>query len=211
MNEFPYVLMSVDQSLSHCAVVIFSDGQPIYREMIRTGSTKSKGRQQKDVVYFDTVYEQIEYICDRLVELVCEHVVDDYVMEALSLGSIGSATRDLAGLFYSIAISIVRDGNNMLDYNNIHTVAPTSVKSFARTLLPEEERTVVKEKVDKKTGKKVYSTTQVKMEKSHMVRAVECDFPGWLDGLTLAAGKADYADAYLIGKKFLEGLSAGKQ
>lgn len=211
MSEFPYVLMSVDQSLSHCAVVIWSDGKPVYREMIRTGSTKSKGKQQKDVVYFDTVYEQIEFICDRLVELVCEHGVDDYVMEALSLGSIGSATRDLAGLFYSIAISIARDGNNMLDYSNIHTVAPTSVKAFARILLPEEERTVVKEKVDKKSGKKVYSTGPVKMEKSHMVRAVDCDFPGWLDGLTLAAGKADYADAYLIGKKFLEDLSAGKE
>lgn len=211
MSEFPYVLMSVDQSLSHCAVVIWSDGKPVYREMIRTGSTKSKGKQQKDVVYFDTVYEQIEFICDRLVELVCEHGVDDYVMEALSLGSIGSATRDLAGLFYSIAISIARDGNNMLDYNNIHTVAPTSVKSFARELLPAEEQLVRKEKLDKKRGAVVVSWAKVKMEKSHMVRAVDCDCPGWLDGLTLAAGKADYADAYLIGKKFLEDLSAGKE
>ncbi len=33
---------------------------------------------------------------------------------------------------------------------------------------------------------------------------------GWLDGLTLAAGKADYADAYLIGKKFMEGVSVEK-
>lgn len=49
------------------------------------------------------------------------------------------------------------------------------------------------------------------MEKSHMVRAVDCDFPGWLDGMTLAAGKADYADAYLIGKKFLEDISVGKE
>lgn len=211
MSEFPYVLMSVDQSLSHCAVVIWRDGTPVYREMIRTGSTKSKGKQQKDVVYFDTVYEQIEHICDRIVELVCEHDVDDYVMEALSLGSIGSATRDLAGLFYSIAISIARDGNNMLGYNNIHTVAPTSVKSFARGLLPAEEQLVRKEKLDKKTKAMLVSWAKVKMEKSHMVRAVDCDFPGWLDGLTLAAGKADYADAYLIGKKFLEDLSAGKE
>lgn len=211
MNEFPYVLMSVDQSLSHCAVVIFSDGQPIHREMIRTGSTKSKGKQQKDVVYFDTVYEQIAYICDRIVRLVYEYDIDDYVMESLSLGSIGSATRDLAGLFYSIAISIVRDGNNMLGYDNIHTVAPTSVKSFARGLLPPEEQLVRKEKLDKKTSAVLVSWAKVKMEKSHMVRAVDCAHPGWLDGLTLAAGKADYADAYLIGKKFLEELSAKEQ
>ena len=202
-------LMSVDQSLSHCAVVIWEHGVPVYREMIRTGSTHSKGKRQKDVVYFDNVYEQIRYIVNKITTLAEEHRIDHYVMEALSLGSIGSATRDLAGLFYCIVYALYQFG--ILGYGSIHTVAPTSVKSFARGLLPEEERTFVKEKVDKKTGKKVYSTGQVKMEKSHMVRAVECDIPGWLDGLTLAAGKADYADAYLIGKKFLEDLSAGKE
>lgn len=205
-------LMSVDQSLSHCAVVIFDDGVPVYREMIRTGSNNSKGKKNKDVMYFNTVYEQIDYICERICN-ICEDqgVIDAYVMEALSLGSLGSATRDLAGLFYCIALALVNSGRNWLDWEDIHTVAPTSVKAYARGLLPEAERTVVKEKVDKKTGKKVYSTGQVKMEKSHMVRAVDCDFPGWLDGMTLAAGKADYADAYLIGKKFLEDISVGKE
>lgn len=200
--------LSVDQSLSHCAVVVWDEGVPVYREMIRTGSTSSKGKQKPDVMYFDTVYEQIDYICSRITEIVEEYeIVDEFVMEALSFGSTGNATRDLAGLFYCIVLSLVNSGNNWLEWHNIHTVAPTSVKSYARGLLPEEERTIVKEKVDKKTGKKVYSTGQVKMEKSHMVRAVDCDMPGWLDGITLAAGKADYADAYLIGKKFLEDLS----
>lgn len=205
-------IMSVDQSLSHCAVVIFDDGIPVYREMIRTGSNKSKGKKNKDVVYFDTVYEQIDYICERLKEICADqNDVEKYVMESLSLGSLGNATRDLAGLFYCIALALVNCGNNFLLWEDIHTVAPTSVKAYARGLLPEEERTTVKEKVDKKSGKKVYSTGPVKMEKSHMVRAVDCDYPGWLDGLTLAAGKADYADAYLIGKKFLEVLSAEKE
>uniref|UniRef100_A0AAU8GIT7 RuvC-like Holliday junction resolvase n=1 Tax=Salmonella phage vB_SEnST11_KE23 TaxID=3161174 RepID=A0AAU8GIT7_9CAUD len=202
-------LMSVDQSLSHCAVVIWEHGVPVYREMIRTGSTSSKGKRNKDVVYFDTVYEQIRYIVGRIITLADQYRVNCYVMEALSLGSIGSATRDLAGLFHCIVYALYQFG--ILGYCAIHTVAPTSVKSFARTLLPKEEQFVVKEKVDKKSGKKVYSTGPVKMEKSHMVRAVDCDMPGWLDGLTLAAGKADYADAYLIGKKFLEGLSAEKE
>lgn len=201
-------LMSVDQSLSHCAVVIWDEGIPVYREMIRTGSNSSKGKKHKDVLYFDNVYEQILYIVNKITTLAEEHRVDNYVMESLSLGSIGSATRDLAGLFYCIMYALYQFG--ILGYDAIHSVAPTSAKAYARGLLPEEERTVVKEKIDKKTGKKVYSKSPVKMEKAQMVRAVECDYPGWLDGLTLAAGKADYADAYLIGKLFLskqEGLS----
>ena len=202
-------LMSVDQSLSHCAVVIFDDGVPVYREMIRTGSNNSKSKKNKDVIYFDNVHEQIRFVVGRILTLAEEHRIDKYVMEALSLSSIGSATRDLAGLFYCIVYGLYQSA--ILGYQAIHTVAPTSVKAYARALLPESERTVVKEKVDKKTGKKVYSTGQVKMEKSHMVRAVDCDFPGWLDGMTLAAGKADYADAYLIGKKFLEDISVGKE
>lgn len=211
MSDFPYVLMSVDQSLSHCAVVIWRDGVPVYREMIRTGSTKSKGKQSPDVYYFDTVYEQIEHICKRINELCEEYSPDDYVMEALSLGSIGSATRDLAGLFYCIALSLDDCGNHFIEYFNIHTVAPTSVKSFARSLLPEDEQWEVKEKLDKKKNKMVSSKSKVKMDKAMMVKAVNYDCPGWLDGVTLAAGKADYADAYLIGKKFLEDLSAGKE
>lgn len=201
-------LMSIDQSLSHCAVVIWQDGKVIDRHMIKTGSTSSKGKRKPDVVYFNTVLEQIFHIVCEICGLAKKHKIDDCVMESLSLGSVGNATRDLAGLFYCIQSSL---WEHYISLENLHVVAPTSVKAFARSLLPEEERVVVKEKVDKKTGKKVYSKGPVKMEKSHMVRAVDCDYPGWLDGLTLAAGKADYADAYLIGKKFLEDLSAGKE
>ena len=41
-------LMSVDQSLSHCAVVIWDDEgkEPETRYMIRTGSTSSKGKRK---------------------------------------------------------------------------------------------------------------------------------------------------------------------
>lgn len=201
-------LMSIDQSLSHCAVVVWKDGIVKDRYMIRTGSTSSKGPRKKDVVYFDHVLKQIEHVVSEICWIAKKHKIDVCVMESLSLGSVGNATRDLAGLFYCIQSAL---WEHYISFENLHTVAPTSVKSFARTLLPEEEQTVIKEKVDKKTGKKVYSKTAVKMEKSHMVRAVDCDFPGWLDGLTLAAGKADYADAYLIGKKFLEGVSEGKE
>ncbi len=200
--------MSIDQSLSHCAVVIWENGKVKDRHMIKTGSTASKGKRKPDVAYFNTVLEQIHHIVSEICWLAKQNQIDDCVMESLSLGSVGNATRDLAGLFYCIQLAL---WENYVGLENLHVVAPTSVKAFARSLLPEEERTGVKEKVDKKTGKKVESVGKVEMKKPQMVRAVDCDFPGWLDGLTLAAGKADYADAYLIGKKFMEGLSEGKE
>ena len=199
-------LMSVDQSLSHCAVVIWDDKaeKPEARYMIRTGSTSSNGKRKKDVVYFDHVIQQIDYIVSKICEYVRLHKIDTYVMESLALRSVGNATRDLAGLFYCIQMALLE---HYMSVEQLHDVPPTSVKACARNLLPEAERKFVKERVDKKTGEKVYSNCKIKMEKAHMVRAVDCDMPGWLDGLTLAAGKADYADAYLIGKAFLEGLS----
>ena len=118
-------LMSVDQSLSHCAVVIFDDGVPVYREMIRTGSNNSKSKKNKDVIYFDNVHEQIRFIVGRILTLAEEHRIDKYVMEALSLSSIGSATRDLAGLFYCIVYGLYQSA--ILGYQAIHTVAPNSV------------------------------------------------------------------------------------
>lgn len=193
-------LMSVDQSLSHCAVVIWDGDKPSHKYMIRTGSTHSKGKQKKDVVYFDHVIQQIDYITSMICGYVNEHGVDTYVMESLALSAMGSATRDLAGLFYCIQSALLESG---LDVTDLHTVAPTSVKAFARTLLPEEEQTEVKEKVDKKTQKKVYSTGKTTMGKQQMVRATQVAEPGFLDGLTLEAGKADYADAYLIGRAYL--------
>lgn len=201
-------LMSVDQSISHCAVVIWEHGVPIYREMIRTGSNSSRSKKNKDVVYYDTVYEQIRHIVKKILELIDKYKIDKYVMEDLSFGSVGNATRDLAGLFHCIVYALCDKSPKWLD--NIHKIPPTSLKSFARNLLPEKDREIVKERLDKKTGKKVYSSRKVKMEKSHMIRAVDCVCPGWLDGITLAAGKSDYADAYLIGKKFFEELSQEK-
>lgn len=197
-------LMSVDQSLSHCAVVIWDDEgkEPETRYMIRTGSTSSKGKRKPDVVYFDHVIQQIDYIASEILNYVKVHKVDTYVMEELAFQAMGNATRDLAGLYYCILSALLE---HHLTIEQIHTVAPTSVKSFARTLLPEEERTIIKERVDKKTGKKVQSKGQLVMKKPEMVRATQCAVPGWLDGLTLDAGKADFADAYLIGRAFLAG------
>lgn len=194
-------LVSVDQSFSHCAVVVFKDGKPKDRLMIRTGDTKAKVKS-KGVEYFPIITQQIDHICDIIVDVVKSNNAEAFVMEGVSQGSYGDAKGYLITLFRAIKDSLIE--NSHLSESDIHSVAPTAVKSFARELLPEEEQTFMKTKVDKKSGKEVQSRSKIKMEKSHMVRACEIDHPGWLDGLTLAAGKADYADAYLIGKAFMK-------
>lgn len=196
-------LMSVDQSLSHCAVVIWEGDKPSSKHMICTGSTHSKGKQKPNVAYFDSVAEQILYIAEKILHLAKEQGCDTYVMEELSFGSLGNATRDLAGLFYCIQMMFMLNEDSGGPTSYLNCIPPTSVKSFAREFLPEEERVVVKERVDKKTGKTVYSKGKLVMKKPEMVRAVECAEPGFLDGITLTAGKADYADAYLIGKAYI--------
>jgi hypothetical protein len=77
---------------------------------------------------------------------------------------------------------------------NICLVAPTSAKAFARDFLPEEERTTLNAK-----GKPV----KVKMDKPMMIKAVEQVDSDLLKGVTLTDGKADLADAYMIGLKFI--------
>lgn len=193
------ILMSVDQSTTHTAIIIWREGKPVFREMIQTGLESTKGRK-KGVIYFGTRIEQIKFIIGKIDELIKSFQVTDYVMEALSFGSIGNATRDLAGLFYCIQYFLLSEH---FDLKHIHTIAPTSVKSFARDFLPVELQTESKEKVDKKTGKVVVSTAKTKMDKDQMIIACENDYPGWLNGVTKTAGKADYADSYFIGKKLL--------
>lgn len=203
-------LMSVDQSLSHCAVVIWAEDSsvPEAKYVIRTGSTSSTGKRDKDVVYFDTTIEQIMYITGTICALFDEHKPDTYVMESLSLASIGNATRDLAGLFFCIQAALVE---NYLSVTDLHEVAPTSVKAFARKFLPEEEQTYIKERFDKKKDKMVESVAKTEMKKAQIVQAAEIAEPGWLSGMTLKAGKADLADAYFIGRVFLSKQEAKSQ
>jgi len=178
--------------MASCAYVVLEDGEPIFKEVLHTtGSEKSKDYQKR----FDYPAQQIVYITDQIVSVCKSFNVDKIVLESLSFGSAGNATRDLAGLFFGIQISLLRNGYNMED---IHTVAPTSVKSWARKWLPGEEQEVLGTK-----GKMV----KIKMGKDEMMRVCENLQPGFLKGYTKSGkngGATDLADAYLIGRCFLE-------
>ncbi|MDB4312255.1 hypothetical protein N9937_02370, partial [bacterium] len=152
-------MISIDQSLGKCAWTLWEDGKPINSGIFKSGNSKVKNRIDT-VTYFDTLEEQIHYLCDCIYKLVCQTGADKMVFEALSFASIGNATRDLAQLFGAIIERLISCAGICVE--DIYKVAPTSLKSFARELLPEDER------FDGKlsTGK----PKKVKMDKKLMVK-----------------------------------------
>lgn len=203
-------LLSIDQSLTHTACVVWDNGKPVDKVVLRTQSTSAK-EKKPGTVSFATAAERIDWICKQVRYYIHTHQVDTVVMEGLSFGSRGDATRELAGLFYGLEIMLM---DALADCENdglfkVHTVTPTTAKKFARSRLPEELAFEEKKKLDKKTGKEHTVKKPVTMDKKLMVKACELSEPGFLDGINLVQGKADIADAYWIGRAHLEGLSQG--
>lgn len=185
-------VLSIDQSMASCAYVVLDGQEPIFKEVLHTtGSDKAKDWQMR----FDNPVEQMAFIANRIAEVACSFKVDNVVLESLSFGSAGNATRDLAGLFFCIQLTLLNEGFTMKE---IHTVAPTSVKSWARNRLPGEEQEFINDK-----GK----MNKIKMDKDQMMRVCELLIPGFLAGYTKSGkngGSTDLADAYLIGRCFIE-------
>lgn len=120
-------LLSIDQSMASCAYVVLEDGVPIFKEVLHTtGSEKKAGSSSEWCIFFKHPAEQIAYISRKIADVCQSFGVEHIVLESLSFGSAGNATRDLAGLFFGIQLTLLRDGYSM---ENIHTIAPTSVKS----------------------------------------------------------------------------------
>jgi len=181
-------MISIDQSLSNCAITWWKEDTPVYKRVVQTGSIFSK-EQKKCVRYFPIITQQIDFICNEIVSDVLTHGAKIVVLEKPASNAFGNAKSALGILFRAINETLLYKTN--LTSSDIVSYSPTSVKSFARGFLPEEEQTI--------NGKKL------KMEKKHMVRACQVVAPdGWLDGLTLAEGRADFADSFWIGYKYLK-------
>lgn len=179
-------LLSCDQSTSHCAVIFWENGKPLDKKLIRTGSIHSKTKS-KGVEYFPIITQQIDFVCHNICQYVEEFKPDYFVLESPAMSAFGDAKATLLTLFRAINETLVE--KTYLTKEQISSYTPTSVKAFAREYLPEEDRLV--------------NNKKRKMEKKDMVRACELTEEGFLDGLTLASGKADFADAYFIGLKFI--------
>jgi len=187
--------LSIDQSMSSCACVVFDGKEAIFKEVIRTTGAKNIADKSPWVQYFENPVEQMSFITGKILDIVESFQVDHVVCESLSFGSAGNATRDLAGLFFCIQLRLLLEGFRM---DQLHTVAPTSVKSWARGRLPGEQQEFKYEK-----GK----MEKIKMGKDEMMNVCELLFPGFLKGYTKTGkngGATDLADAYLIGRCFLD-------
>lgn len=107
--------MGIDQSLTKTGIVILEDNEVLHHEIIITDKTSLD-------TYHD-ILSRAKFIANSIVELDLEYNVDHWILEGLSFGSNGAATRNLAILFAIIC-------NHMSEVNP-KTVAPTTLKKFA--------------------------------------------------------------------------------
>lgn len=194
--------MAIDQSLSCTAYTIYYDDKKVIvdKGVIRTGSTDAKTKYDPDVVeYCDTVMERVFHIASHLSYISREYGVNKWVLESLSYGSVGNATRDLAILYGAITFCLMREVGAIAD--DIVSYAPTTLKAYARTLLPEAEQTELNGK-----GKPI----KVKMNKKMMVKAVEGvvgqDYFGDYRMSGKNAGLNDLADSWVLLQLYLKDL-----
>lgn len=105
-------LLSIDQSLTNCACILWEDGNMIDHFVVQT----PKDMDTHIRIY--TIVNAISYYLE-------DNNVDKVVLEGLSFGSISTSVRMLAGLYYSILIAThVHD----IEWEE---VTPKSVKKFA--------------------------------------------------------------------------------
>ncbi|MGQ7243687.1 crossover junction endodeoxyribonuclease RuvC [Salinicola sp. V024] len=82
-------IMGIDQSFTNSGIVIIDDGQMTYHEVIKSDKNQSR-------------LIRAQSIAQRVLEIAIEYQIDSVRIEGLSLGSISSSTRDLAGLQFLI-------------------------------------------------------------------------------------------------------------
>ncbi len=185
-------VITIDQSLAKFAWMIWEDGKYVDYGVWKTGSSSAKTKK-KDVVYLNTPEERIEYLSGKLLDLVITTDPEMIISEGLSFGSMGDATRQLAGLFYTMKYAT----GEYVEYDQWLAYAPTSLKAFAREYLPEGDKL----ETSKKTGKEV----KVKMDKKLMVKAArQREGEEFLSQYNYSTGLDDLADAYWIGKKYYQ-------
>ena len=182
-------VLGIDQSLAKCAFVQLVDGKPVNTFLSKTGADTVKIKR-KDTLYFKTLQEQIHNICQDLVHQVISFQPDMIVFESLSYGSVGNASRNLAELHG--AMREVLFMHSMDDI--IKEVAPTALKSYAHSFLPEDK------KWDGLTAAKTPRKT--KMDKKLVVEAVRQIYgEDYLKGYNYSSGLDDLADATFLAHK----------
>lgn len=196
------MIISIDQSLSKCAMTVMdNENHIVARHVIRTGGKVKK--QDKDVTYYEDLHDQINHIVNEMLNLVVKHKPLAVVFEALAFSSKGNATRDLACLYGAMRWALKGTANFTGIVVKQYEVTPTTLKKFARQFLPEAEQfekdsngEFVRLKTKRKDGD---DRKFCKMDKKEMVRAVEMCYGNILENLAWSKGKDDIADSILLG------------
>lgn len=160
------VYIGIDQSFTGCGVVVLN----AQGEMIGFSLTKTKKGEYPDM------FERAHVITKNVLNVV-EQYPDSFVaLEGLAFGSVGNATRDLAGLQFTMVTSL------RYQLNKSETIfTPTTVKSKA-------------------TGK------SRKITKADMIAATPVEILKQFtdSGYKKTTGLADLADAYWIARLCLD-------
>lgn len=150
-------ILSIDQSYTHCAYVI-SEGQVISEFGV------FQSNKEHDI------YQRALDISLRLGNVVTTHSPTEIRLEGLAFGMRGDATRDLAGLLFTIVTVI----SHLHVFNNFKIVSPKTVKKRA--------------------------TGSGKATKKEMIAALPVDIKQMFTDANykLTTGLSDLADAYWI-------------
>lgn len=105
--------LTIDQSFSHTAWCYWEEETLVSFSVIRSDKEKTK-------------YERAEFVAKEIIKIVNQYEPQKVIIEQLAFGSFGSATRDLAGLLYTIVIAIKRGTH--LGYSDILFVTATGAK-----------------------------------------------------------------------------------
>lgn len=191
-------VLSIDQSLAKCAVVVWNDNAPVFWDVFKSGGIECK-KKLKSVTYFEKEVDKIDFISDNVISVVNEYNVEKVILEGLALNAVGNATRSLAGLYYVLLYKLKQ--LDLVEPENIIVISPTQVKSKARLLM--ENNGELETINDKGKTKK----SKIKMDKQVMISIAEQHWPQVLEGYRNSgenAGKEDLSDACLIYNAYLQ-------
>lgn len=126
------------------------------------------------------VYDRAVQVATFIVDKMMQHQVTRIHIEGLAFGIRGDATRDLAGLLFTIITAIRRQDKTVA----VHEIAPTSLKKFA--------------------------TKSGKAAKSEMMEAVPSDVMERFTAAKFkkTTGLADLCDAYWLARYNKDGYRA---
>ncbi len=105
--------LGIDQSYSSTGLVLIEDDKLVSFHKISSDKTQD-------------IFERCWYVVSQIRNYIKEHNPDHIAIEGLAFGMTGNATRDLAGLQFSIITA-----TRYIDTVNIDIITPLTLKKFA--------------------------------------------------------------------------------